>query len=239
MLILSKQTTAESGMTFLQLAQAVKRESGAQAGSGPTSVSTTILAEQRIFHWVNWANRDLTLTREDWRWRRGSATMPSTTSGTLTPANFSIPSFASWKREAKHYRPSCKVLPDGAEAELRWMEYDQFRQTFVVGAPAAGTPQYWSVSPNDEFLLGPTPESAVFVRADYIKGYSALTADSDIPDMPSRFHMAIVWKALMEYGGFDAAGETYQRALTNFQAIWTQMVQSQLEAPTFAHRSLA
>lgn len=227
-------------MNFLQLAQRVKVESGL-AGPGPSSVSTPTLSEQRIFAWVNWAARDITLQREDWRWRRGSATLASTTAQVNTATDFGITDFASWKMGTRFYKPSAYRIADGAstEHELQWLDYDQFRKNYIIGTPATANVQCWSISPDEEFLLGPTPDAAHFVRADYVKDYTDMTADADTPAIPARFHMLIVWRALKEYAGYDAASEVLLRAESNYTAMWPQLVQSQIEAPSFMARPLA
>lgn len=226
-------------MNFLSLAQAVKRESGL---SGSVTAYIGANAEDtRVFNWVNWAARDVFMAREDWRFRRGSATLASTTSQSNAATAFGLTDFASWKRPSGDYRPSAYRVSDGLsqEKELAWMDYDLFRKQFYLGSQTAGNVQYWSVSPDEAFLIGPAPDSAHFIRADYIKDYTDLTADADIPVIPTRFHMIIVWRALLEYGGFDAAGEVAQRASSNYASMWTQLVQSQTEAPSFAAKSLA
>lgn len=228
-------------MNFLQLAQAVKRESGL-SGGGPSAYASATGDDLRIFNWVNWAARDIALAREDWRWRRGSATAASTTTQANTAATaFGLTDFASWKGENYVYKPSAYRISDGASTErkLVWMTYDQFRMTFMVGDQTPGVSTYWSISPSEEFLLGPAPDSAHFIRADYVKDYTDLAADGDVPAMPARFHMLIVWRALLEYGGYDAASEVYQRAQQNYQLMWTSLVQNQLDTPTVAARSLA
>lgn len=227
-------------MNYLQIAQAVKRESGLSGSI--TTVASTTTEDSRIANWVNWAARDIHLAREDWRWRRGSATASSTTVQTNTAAGpFGLTDFASWKSANAVYKPTAYRIADGVamERQLQWMSYDQFRMTFTVGTQTSGVATYWSISPSEEFLLGPAPDSAHFVRADYVKDYTDLALDADIPAMPTRFHMMIVWRALLEYGGFDAAGEVYQRADQNYKLMWTSLVQNQLETPFISARSLA
>lgn len=227
-------------MNYLQLAQAVKRESGLTS-SGPTSIDGANAENLRIFNWVNWASRDITLMREDWRWRRGNATLASTTVQANPASAFGLTDFASWKAANNIYKPSAYRISDGASQEraLEYMTYDEFRQKFSIGTQTPGAVQYWSISPSEEFLLGPAPDSEHFVRADYVKDYTDLALDTDTPPMPARFHNLIVWRALMEYGGFDAAGEVYQRAERNYTMTWPQLTQSQLETPSFRARSLA
>lgn len=228
-------------MNFLQLTQAVKRESGLGMGSSIVAYASATGDDLRMFNWVNWAARDITLAREDWRWRRGSATLPSTTAIANAYSAFSLTDFASWKAAGLQYKPSTYRVADGiaTERELAWMDYDQFRKQFFLGAQATGSVQYWSISPSEEFLIGPTPDSAHFVRADYVKDFTDMAADADTPALPARFHTLIVWRALMEYGGFDAASEVYQRAEKNYTLGWPQLVQSQMDMPTIMSRALA
>jgi hypothetical protein len=226
-------------VNYLQLAREVKRESGL-SGGGPVSITTATGDDLRIFNWVNWAARDITLSREDWRFRRGSATLASTTSQANPASAFGLTDFASWKAENNSYKPSTYRVSDGAgmEQAMVFLSYDEFRQRFMVGQQTPSSPQYWTVSPSEDFLVGPAPDFAHFIRADYVKDYTPMALDADVPIIPARFHMLIVWRALMEYGGFDSAGEVYQRAQSNYSLGYPQLSQSQTDAPTFAARSL-
>ena len=99
--------------------------------------------------------------------------------------------------------------------------------------------RFWSVDPSGDLLVAPTPDSAHKVRASYIRDVVDMTADADEPAMPQRFHMMIVWRALREYGGFDAASEVVQRADQNYNMLMSALTQSQLPAPGFCARPLA
>jgi hypothetical protein len=226
-------------MNFLQLTQTVKRESGL-SGVAPASYLSATGDDARLFSWVNWAARDITLQREDWRWRRGTTTATTSTQANSAFA-LGLTDFASWKDATRFYKPSAYRVSDGpgSEHELLWMDYDQFRKQFLIGTQTASSAQNWTISPSDELLLGPAPDTLHFIRADYIKDYVDMAADTDVPALPTRFHMLIVWRALMEYGGYDAASEVYQRAEKNYTATWTQLVQSQLEAPKILAKALA
>lgn len=204
------------------------------------SITTAAGDDLRIFNWVNWAARDITLSREDWRFRRGSASLASTTAQANTASAFGLTDFASWKAQTSGYKPSAYRVSDGVgmEQAMSFLSYDDFRQRFMVGQQTPSSPQYWSISPSEELLLGPAPDFAHFVRADYIKDYTPMELDTDVPIIPSRFHHLIVWRALMEYGGFDAASEVYQRAQGNYSLGYPQLTQSQLDAPTFGAASL-
>lgn len=230
-------------MNFLQLAQAVKRESGL-SGGGPASVVTATGDDARIFQWVNWAWRDIAMLHESWHFRRGSA-LGQTTSmempHDLAAPGFGLSDFGRWKPQSQEYRVTAYRTSDGAQSErpLQFLEWDDFRSRFIVGAHDPGALAFWSTAPSGALMVAPTPDAAHMVRADYIKDVADMTADADIPALPGRFHSLIVWRALTEYGGFDAAGEVFQRATSNYANGLPALLQDQLPRRTFAARPLA
>jgi hypothetical protein len=228
-----------SGMTFLQMAQAAKRESG--LGSGPVSVDTSSGDDARFFHWVAWAWRDIDLLHEGWSWRRGSA--DALTNGTRVlsaTSDFNLSDFGSWLPASREYQPSTYKTSDGVSTErpLRFVEYDSFRALFSLGTHTSAPIQVWTVAPNGDFLVGPTPDAEHFVRAEYIKDHVPMSADDDEPALPTRFHMLIVWRALREYGGYDAASEVWQRADGNFKTMMPALSQACLPRMRWSGRPL-
>lgn len=231
-------------MNLIELAREVKRESGL-SGDGPVSGALARGNETRIIGWVRSAWRDIDLMHEAWSWRQASG--QATTSGSMVLApgaagpGFAIASFAKWRLPTREYQPTAYRAADGAQAEhpLTFVPYDQFRRMFMVGVHLAAGLQYWSISPAGEFLVGPTPDSAHVVTADYIRGHVRLQADTDVPALPADFHELIVWRALREYGGFDAASEVYGRADRNLASGLPTLRQACLPTIRFAARSLA
>lgn len=230
-------------MNFLQLAQAVKRESGL-SGGGPISVVTATGDDARIFQWVNWAHRDICLMHESWLFRRGSALGETTVMAMphdLSAPGFGLLDFASWKPQSLEYKVSAWRTSDGQQAEqtIAYVPWDDFRTMYVMGAHQSAAVQHWSVDPSGQMQVGPTPDSAHKVRADYIKDVVDMTLDADTPMLPTRFHSLIVWRALLEYGGFDSAGEVYQRADRNYATGMPALLQAQLPQRWVAARGLA
>ena len=127
----------------------------------------------------------------------------------------------------------------GLEQTIRFLSWDEFRARFIAGAHNPGPVQFWSLAPSGLMHGGPTPDAAHKVRASYIKDVQDMTQDADVPAMPARFHQLIVWRALIEYGGFDAAGEVMQRAERNFQSMMPSLLQDQLPKRFISARQLA
>jgi hypothetical protein len=50
------------------------------------------------------------------------------------------------------------------------------------------------------------------------------------PDVfPTRFHMAIVYRAMMSYGGYESAPEVYQRGEFEFKRLMNRLHIDQLQ----------
>jgi hypothetical protein len=220
-------------MNYLQLAQAAKRESGL-TGGGPPGFPTATGDDLRLFHWIEWAWRDIELMHESWLWRRASATGQTNGTTTMSPSavapGFALANFSRWLPAGDVYRPTTYKVSEGVVSErpLSFLRYDTFRMRFIVGSHTAAPLQNWTIAPNGDMLVGPTPDAAHIVRADYIKAHQELTSDADIPGMPADFHPLIYWYAVREYGGFDAASEVWQRCDRNFSSLFPALAQSQL-----------
>jgi len=50
-----------------------------------------------------------------------------------------------------------------------------------------------------------------------------MTADADIPALPAQFQMAIIYRAMMSYGAYEAAPEVYQRGELEFGKLMRRM----------------
>ena len=198
-----------------------------------------------MFHWVAWAWRDIDLMHEAWSWRRGSATATTNGSTTISPTGtiggFDLTDFGSWLYPNSKYQASAYSVASGQASEqtIKYLEYDSFRMKFIVGTNAAAAIQYWTISPAGDFLVGPTPDQNYVVRAEYIKDHIAFAADADTPTLPARFHHLIVWHALQQYGGYDAASEIWQRADANLKSGMSALSQACLPKMRWGGRPLA
>lgn len=228
-------------MNLLQIAQRAKSESG-RSGSGPLTVTAVTGDDLRIVNACKDAWRELQMMPRRWAWMRTEVTKPLTIDTvTHTLAGMGITDWAEWKRDSEDYHPSVydTTAPD-SEWPLRFIPYEKFRFMFLIGAHAAGAPQYWSSDPDGSLLIGPKPDLATYeVRIAYFKAPTELAADGDTPDMPSRFHMLLTWMALMQISASDAATEHYQRASDSQRLVFDQLVESQAEPITFGYRPLA
>lgn len=65
----------------------------------------------------------------------------------------------------------------------------------IVDPTAPGLPTHFTMVGLDTILLWPVPDTVYSLRLSYTKSVPELIADVDIPDVPARYHFAIVQRA--------------------------------------------
>lgn len=217
-------------MTFLELCQAVARESGTVSGTNPTTVVGQTGRLLNIVSWTAEAYRMIQRERRDWRWLEGEFSANTVASqGEYTAAEMGIASrFVGWRigPDAGQRSVSCYLAATGRSDE-QWMMYhlwENFEPRYRFGADATreGRPVVFSVSPSNELAVWPIPDAAYTLRGRYRKGVQTLAADADVPEMPEENHYAIVWRALMLLGTYDEAAPQ----MPAWQAFYREQMQN-------------
>ena len=178
---------------------------------------------------VNWtasAWDDIQLERPDWYWMRSSFTF-TTVGGTrlYSPSDAGIASrFSMWDTNSLRIWRLSKT----DEIELPFLAYEDFRQSYLIGQEIQNQPLYYTIDPQLNLLLGPIPDGVSTVTGEYFKSVQSLADSADVPEMPSQFHMAVVYRALMFYARYEAAGEIYTDAQANYKRFLRRMELNQL-----------
>lgn len=209
-------------MTYLQLCRRLAQECGL-SGTVPTGVTNQTGELKRIVDWVASAWDEIQSRHRDWRWMRVGFTL-STTSGdddyayssatdALTAA--AIARFRRWLVTDPENPPKCYLSSSGVSAEywLSYLSYERFRTLYQIGTEQIGQPAHITINPQNQLVLGPTPDDTYVITGEFQRGNQTLSADADEPEMPDDFHMLIVYDAMLKYAGFDAANEIYHRGL--------------------------
>ena len=189
-------------MNFLAIAQRLRKEAGI-AGSGPTSVLAQTGEMDRLVGWAN--DAWLTIQRKqhwDWLWEQATVTIAATTgetAGTI-PAN-------------RYLRDKARI----GTARLSFLPWERF--SIVYPDPAAGTPVAWSIRPDGAFVVNAKPTASTDITVQRYRLPTSMAADADIPAMPERFHMAIVWRALMDASDYDEAGVSRATAAAKYAEV--------------------
>lgn len=221
-------------MNFLQLVNQTRLECGV---SGPALVTAQGLSGEaaRIASWVNAAWIDIQAVKEDWQWLRDVVQFNTVAQQQeYTPTQAGVGStFGNWKRDS--FRCSSVGQNYADEQLLNYMEYTTFRNLYQYGnmRTTYARPVVVSITGGEKKLaFGSTPDQAYVITAEYYKKPADLSADSDEPAIPTRFHMAIVYRAMMFYAGYEAAPEVYQRGELEFKRLMNRLNIDQLPTVT-------
>lgn len=198
--------------TFLDLARRVASDSGTvDSGVLPATVTGQTGRLAKIVRWTNDAWRDIQNAHTAWRWMQGEFTGSTVAAQVRYDAvtDFSLPRFAEWiytnyggEDRLSIYDPAVGVSSEGM---LSFWEWDRFYAVKTRGTVQTGKPTVFSIDPANMLCLSPTPDKAYTVRGLYQKTPQDLTADTDVPEMPARFHTMIAEAALMRLGTHDEA----------------------------------
>ncbi len=227
--------------TFLQLCQRLRQET-VDSGSGPTSVVSQTGDAGRLVKWIADAYAELQTEKDAWLWLRSSFSV-NTVAGTdsyaytdctddVSAATVARFAFWYWLRDRSgtpYFSAYLTSSGSGAEFHLVPLEWDRFRRLYKFGSQTNNQPAHVSVDPaTQKFVLGPVPDDIYTVRGSYQKGPQILAANSDTPEMPSRFHDLIVYDAMAKYGGNRVAPEAMVRALSEGSTLRGALMRDQL-----------
>jgi len=228
-------------MNLLAMAQRVKRESG-RAGESLTAVATAVGEDLDVVRWVVDAWTEIQQMPYNWAWMRDSILGNLVINASAhSPISLGATNCSHFVPVSNDYSPTVYDSTNtNAEWELEWCRYEVFRSRFIVGPQTSAAPQYWSIAPSGDFLVGPAPALSTYVlRADYVQSPIELAADLDEPAMPSDFHMMVVWKAIMHAGASDAASDVWSRASSEFDRLLDRLIDRQGEKIRNTARPLA
>lgn len=214
-------------MNLLEMAQRLHSES-LQTTAAPTSVTGASARNARLFNRLAYAWTELQNERI-WRWMRVTTDVAVTIGQqTYSDSDLSLSRFGRWRTEDETYCPIMYI--DGAP-NTRWpLQYDHldtFRQDWVYIDHGNSQPIAWSIDEQDRFLVGPKPAAAYKLRAEYWMSPTELADDADEPDMPAKFHMLLVWRALVDLAKTDAKPELVAMAEENHRIAHAQLLRDQ------------
>lgn len=112
-----------------------------------------------------------------------------------------------------------------SEMFMSYMEYENFRNAYQYANQRINEarPFTISVTPAKSLALGPTPAAGYTVVGDYFSTPSEMVLSSDIPALPVKFHLAIVYATMIRYGMFEAAQEVVQQGQAEY-AKWKSRI---------------
>lgn len=210
-------------MTFLTLVQELVRLGGMSGVGGPSVLTNQTGEHRRAIEFVRLAYEDICNLHADWDflWATDSTSTVAAQSLYTAPSDLSI-----WDEQ--------RIQLDGEPLPvIPWAEYTP--DTLSDARPHTGV-----VRPDSQLQLVPAPDAVYTLTYDYFKAAPALSDDSDEPLIPERFQRAILGRALILYGNYEAAqdailqgGEIYQvylEMLERHQLSRRQQTHGRIEA---------
>lgn len=199
-------------MNYLDLCQRLVRETGI-SDSGPSTAVGQIGDLRRVTDWINDAWLKIQSMRKTWRW------MWSTGSSTLTANTYTVTLPSTVERIER------VSLGQGYLQEETWENFaNAYRE--VTG----GQPSVYAIRPDGVLVFNAKPEANETVNYEYYKTPTSMVNNNDLPGMPARYHMLIVYAALRDYAQFDVAPELEGKAALQYQMMLADLERDQLPA---------
>lgn len=219
-------------MNFIQLCQAVARESGSVAGL--PSFNTVVGAAGRlakIVAWVSDAWVQIQSERTDWLFRQnefshaliiGQSRYTAADLGLADLGRF-LPD-TNCRMTMSLYDPATGVADERA---IRQGTYEEWRRCYFLGSQTNNRPVMWAQGPDGRLCVGPAPDKAYMLRGLYQRSVQVLAADADTPIMPSDFHNVIVAQALRNMIQSDESFESFNPKALKYEALRNALVMEQ------------
>ena len=208
--------------TYIELCQDMAREVGIP-GTGPSSVTPTAEDEADVVRYIRDANTDICSMWFNWDflWGEHSTT---TTSGTST---ISSPSdLAQWNIDSVVYDPTSENWQP-----LTYVGWREYREDYKYGTIDSGTPEFFSVKPDNVIDMYPTPDTTgKTVTIEYWKVAPLLVNGSDTPVIPTRFQRIIICRGKIYYSEQNDAPEVLSSAVAEFNDLLGKLEADQLPA---------
>lgn len=220
-------------MNYLQLINRTRVECGVSGASTPLTTAQNLTGESaRIANWVNSAWVDVQTAKDDWQWMREAVQFNTVTQQQLyTPTQAGVGStFANWKRDS--FRCSSVGQNYQDEQLMNYMEWSTFRNLYIYATMRTtyARPVVVTIDPDKSLGFGSIPDQPYVITGEYYVKPVEFSADTDAPPsvFPDRFHMMIVYRAMMFYGGYESAPEVFQRGENEFKRLMNRLDIDQL-----------
>lgn len=213
-------------MNFLSLCQRVFIEGGI---SGQINTVQNQTGESlRVVTWVREAYREILNSDQfNMGFIRGEVVVQLTTAkGTYTKDDLMLPLLGQWDTRSMRVSVNADRSDETFLIGMRWPEFRDYWD-FSTRRHVISRPLNCSVDQNTNLNIAPLPDTAYWLTLQYIQVPPDLIDDADVPVIPDRWQMAIVWRALRHYGMFESAPEVVMRADSNYNEIMLRLTLDQ------------
>ena len=223
-------------MNYLELCQRLRQESGVP-GTGPASTVDQTGFDKKIVDWIATAYGHIQSLHQTWRFLRQDFEFNTVASQReYSVSDASITNLSRWKiNEYGDIRMYLAATGISDEQYIDFVHWDDYRFAYLIGnsRTAEGRPSIVTITPDNNLDFFHVPDAVYTVKGEYWQTPDVFSGNTDEPIIPSRFHMAIVWKALMYYGAYDAADERYSHGQNEYKIMKKRLEFDQLPKITF------
>ncbi len=224
---------AYGGLSFLQMVQRLRQESGT-SGTAPITVVGQAGDIKRLVDWISSAWMDIQNERSDWFFMRQPVSFNTIAAQqSYTAAQAGVASFGNFKLDS--FRQYRVAAGHASEFMLEYLPYAEFRNAHLYSTMRDRTqmPINFTVDPSKNFVIGPIPDDVYNINGEGFAMPTELALDSDRPTMPPQYHMTIVWRALMYYGQFEGAPEAYSHGQNEYSRMMKKLYADQMPVIAF------
>lgn len=216
-------------MNYLELCKRLRSEAGI-AGVGPAKVTDQSGESLRVVEWIRQAWVEIQNLHEYWkfRWAEGLFETTELSVGVFSDT-YEFAGADDFDRESM----SIYKTADGSSEStpMFYFDYLDFRDRFQF-APVAEAdqdqPSFWTIKPDKKIQVYPVPDAFYTLGFDYSKTPQVLEANTDTPLCASRYHMTIIYLALLSYGRYENANEVLKFAGAQYDYARKQMELNEL-----------
>jgi hypothetical protein len=213
-------------VNFLQLAQAVYREGG--ISGQVTSAQNQTGEASRVVNWVNVAYREI-LNSDQFAFgfiRKEVHKQVTPGQATYTKDDLDVSDLGQWDTETMRISINEDRSDETFIIAQRWPSFRDYWR-FSTRRNTTSRPLNCAVDQDTNLNIAPVPDAEYWLTFQYLAIPSDLLSDTDIPVIPDRWQMAIVWRALRHYGMFESAPEVVMRADAAYNEIMLRMTLDQ------------
>lgn len=174
----------------------------------------------RVVNWVNDSWLDIQKMRADWRFMlkpMSAAIVSGLSTFQLPTNNLSIKDGTLVLVSASGE----KIYPEAVTPE-------ELRRIERVQGSRQGRPEYYSIDESSVLKVFPAAQENYDIEADCYQRPSKMTLNEDEPTLPERFHLGILWHALMSAGGYEEAPNSWQRGSAKWYEYLSDINKSEL-----------
>lgn len=231
-------------ITFLDLCQRTQQECGVSGNLMSTTVNVTG-EHLRIVTWVSSAIMEIQDMHPDYEFLRASVLFTTDTTKvqyTEADAGIATGKLGEWHKHT--FRNYLTSAGEQSEIFMNWIPYDQWRDTYFIGAMRAvrTQPIVLTITPSKSLAFGPVAANGYTVVGDYFVCSQPMVNDSDTlssvlvaagapaiqGEMVNKFNMAIIGKAMMSYASYESAPEIYNKGEEWFNRLIRQLASTRL-----------